>query len=177
MSLGLPDGTVCVVEYDASWVSAYETEHEIVSAALKGLDPLIEHVGSTSVPGLDAKPIVDVAVGSPAGSEPEFVRRLEAAGYEYRGFNTKGGHVLVRRSVDGLRTHHLHVVPVDGEQWRLYLIFRELLRRDPVARHEYSSLKKELAVRFPRDRRAYLAGKDDVVATLLARAEVSGARI
>jgi hypothetical protein len=62
-----------------------------------------------------------------------------------------------------LRTHHVHVVPADGEEWAKYLAFRDLLRRDPEARDAYAAVKKELALRFSRDRRGYLAGKVEIV--------------
>jgi GrpB-like predicted nucleotidyltransferase (UPF0157 family) len=173
MALGLSDGTVSVVDHDGSWAAAYEVERAVIRSSLSEFDCLIEHVGSTAVPGLAAKPIIDIAVGAVAGSEPDCVDRLQGAGFEYRGYTPEGGHVLIRRA-DGLRTHHVHVVPADGEEWAKYLAFRDLLRRDPEARDAYAAVKKELALRFSRDRRGYLAGKDEIVAQLLARAEVDG---
>lgn len=132
----------------------------------------VQFVGSASVAGLFAKPIIDLAVGTPGDPELDVVRvPLEAAGWIYRGdAGGEGGLVFVLESRPGRRVSHLHVVVHNGEQWRNYLRFRELLRRDPEARATYGAAKLDLAERFYDNRQAYTAGKRDTVETLLGDA-------
>jgi GrpB-like predicted nucleotidyltransferase (UPF0157 family) len=136
---------------------------------LHGLGAEIEHVGSTAVPGLRAKPILDIAVGIPDIAEVgECKARLQQVGYEYRGdAGEEGGHVFLRAMGD-VRTHHVHVVALDGPAWLAYLRLRELLRTNPVALEMYSAGKEELAVRFANDRKAYTKAKAPLVDRVLS---------
>lgn len=171
MPLGLKYRTVRLVDHDPRWSRAFEDERLPIADSLADLGCGIEHVGSTSVPGLRAKPIIDIAVGVPDLAEvAECIARLEALGYIYRGDAGKdGGHVLVR-AIGDVRTHHVHIVPLDGPQWRAYLALRAILRRHAWARDEYATVKAELAKRFPNDHMAYQHGKTAVVEQLLAKA-------
>ena len=170
--LGLKYGTVRVVPYQPELAQAFLDERARLADALSELRCEIEHIGSTAVPGLSAKPILDIAVGLAAGAEPETaISAICGLGYEYRGdAGGDGGQVLVRESEPLVRTHHVHVVDRNGLQWQSYLLLRELLRHDARAREVYSLEKAMLAERHPRDRQAYTAAKDEVVANLLAEA-------
>jgi GrpB-like predicted nucleotidyltransferase (UPF0157 family) len=130
----------------------------------------VEHVGSTAVSGLSAKPIIDIAVGSrPGGAVAELRARLEPHGFIHRGdMGSQGGVLFVLETAPWHRIAHVHVVPYGGESWVGYLAFRDLLRRDPAARDSYVRLKRTLAQRFPGDRAAYTAGKDQLVSALLS---------
>ncbi|MGH7554413.1 MAG: GrpB family protein [Longimicrobiales bacterium] len=166
--LGLKYGTVRLVDHDARWREAFLTERALLIEALDGLRCVVEHIGSTAVPGLTAKPILDIAVGIPDSADvPASIARLQHLGYEYRGdAGADGGHVLVRANGD-VRTHHVHVVELEGKQWRAYLAFRDLLRNDPLARQMYAAAKQELALRFADDRKSYTKAKDELVGRLL----------
>ncbi len=168
--LGLKYGTVRLVDHDTSWSQAFANEHALLHEAFKGLDICIEHVGSTAVPGLPAKPILDMAVGITTLADiPACIARLQQLGYEYRGdAGPHGGHLFVR-AIGDIRTHHLHVVLLDGPAWRGYLGLRDLLRTDPVAREQYATGKAELARRFADDRKAYTQAKEPLVGGLLRR--------
>jgi GrpB-like predicted nucleotidyltransferase (UPF0157 family) len=167
--LGLESKTVRVVPYDARWPALFEVEAAQIAAAVgtAGLPALaLEHVGSTAIPGLAAKPILDVAAGWPAGAGPAtYVATLESLGYVYRGDGGLPGREFFRRGA--LRSHHLHLVEHDGVHWSRYLRFRDALRADPGLRDGYGDLKRALAAEYPRDREAYNAGKTEFVERVL----------
>jgi GrpB-like predicted nucleotidyltransferase (UPF0157 family) len=169
--LGLKYGTVRLVEHDPRWAPAFLAERVVLAEALDGLSCQIEHIGSTAISGLPAKPILDIAVGmTESGDLRESIARLQQLGYEYRGdAGDGGGHVFVRANGE-VRTHHVHVVALGGEQWRKYLMLRDLLRTDAGARERYAAAKRELADRFPEDRKSYTDGKDEVMYRLLREA-------
>ena len=168
-ALGLADGMVRLVDHDPTWIDSFEREAERLLSLLNGLGVEVEHVGSTVVPGLVAKPIVDVAVGVKPEAEQVCLERLKAA-YEYRGYaGTNGGHVFVKRN-EQLRTHHVHVVPLGGEQWLAYLRFREILLTSEEARAAYSRDKRALVERYATQRKEYTAAKNMVVDRILSMA-------
>jgi GrpB-like predicted nucleotidyltransferase (UPF0157 family) len=117
------------------------------------------------VPGLAAKPIIDIAIGVQGEMRIDrIIRVLEPLGWIYRGDAADdGGHVFVFDDRPDHRIAHLHVVSTDDPQWLRYLAFRDRLRRDPVARAEYDALKRRLANQFPEDRKAYTAAKESFI--------------
>jgi GrpB-like predicted nucleotidyltransferase (UPF0157 family) len=129
----------------------------------------VEHVGSTAVPGLAAKPILDVVVGLAPGADPDrVIAALEPLGYQFRGDKgTEGGVLLVLEDRPAHRVAHLHLVGHGDAQWRRYLALRDRLRGDPATRAAYARLKERLAARFSGDRRAYTAAKAAFIARLL----------
>lgn len=167
--LGLESRMVRVVPYDDRWPSLFEAEAHRISCeiAAAGLPTLaLEHVGSTAVPGLAAKPILDLAAGYRTGITPAaYIAVLEALGYVYRGDGGVPGREFFRRGA--LRSHHLHLVERSGTHWSRYLRFRNALRADSALRDAYASIKRSLAARYPRDREAYIAGKTEFVEGVL----------
>src|SRR2546425_7339563 len=159
-ALGLPRGTTVVREYDPGWAEAFGHEELVLRRTLGDLASGIEHIGSTAVPGLAAKPVLDVAVALVDPSTfAEVRRRLEICGYGYRGdLGSEGGHVFAKGPESG-RTHYLHLHEAGSDQWRSYLAFRDTLRRGHGRRGAHAALQKDLARRFPSDRRSYLAAK------------------
>ena len=165
------------LDYDAlrlgrtthEWIEAGERLRNHIARLLNGTVSGVEQIGSSSVLNLLAKPIIDVAIG--AKSEHDFSttrERLEAAGWIYRGdAGDNGGHVYVLETQPWHRVAHAHVVEFDGEQWRDYLRFRDLLRSSPTARARYESVKQQLAALFGDDRVAYTDGKTTIVNQLL----------
>jgi len=170
--LGLESGEVRVVEYDERWPSLFTAEAQRLRQACGTLPVVLEHVGSTAVPGLCAKPVLDVLAGhSPDTPAASYVPPFRRAGYEHRGDGGIAGHQFFRRGQP--RAYHIHLVEQGGALWREYLAFRDVLRSDPEAKRQYTELKRALAGQFPRDRERYIEGKATFVRAILTR--VSGA--
>ena len=170
-SLGLQRGIVRLAPPDAAWADAFESERTRLAEALAGIAYAIHHVGSTSVPGLTAKPILDLAMGVDEADALVVRPPLEALGYEYRGDGgDDGGHLFVLLSAPQVRTHHLHVVRTGDPQLPRWLRLRDHLRVSASARERYARAKRDLAARHPDDRRAYTEGKTAIIRALLAEA-------
>ena len=176
MTVGLPTGRLVIVPHDPAWGEAFAAERARLAAALGAVPARIEHVGSTAVPGLAAKPIIDILVGRPDGGALEpYVRAFEGAGYLYRGeYGIPGRHYFVRGTGREARTHHLHLVALDGEFWRTHLAFRDHLRRTPECAAAYAARKRELAERHAGDRGAYTEAKAPFIRAALDAAGAAG---
>jgi GrpB-like predicted nucleotidyltransferase (UPF0157 family) len=167
--LGLDKNMVRLLPHDPSWVALGQRECQIVTRLLGGTARDVVHVGSTSVPGIEAKPILDIAaaVGDDAPTG-DLVSRLCAGGeYSYEGDNQEDGGLLFVRGHGTFRTVHVHVVGAGSEAWASYLRFRRLLMDDPAARDRYQSEKRRLAHQYPNDRAGYTRAKSPVIEELL----------
>jgi GrpB-like predicted nucleotidyltransferase (UPF0157 family) len=167
-------GRIEVVDYDPEWPRLFEREADRIRAVLGKRAVQLEHVGSTSVPGLAAKPIIDIMLVVPdSGDELAYVPDLEAAGY-----------VLVIREAEqqhrvfkGPDTNvNLHVYSPGSPEIERYLIFRDRLRSDPADRERYQRVKRELARRDWRYVQQYADAKTEVVEEIIARAQGQAAR-
>jgi len=161
---------VRIVLHQQRWHDAFEEERRLLDEHLSAIAVDIQHVGSTSVPGLDAKPVIDIAVAlaSPADLD-DCRRRLGALGYLDRGdLGANGGYLFVKEREPSVRTHHLHVVTLDDPQWGNYLRFRDMLRADDELRARYAAIKWALQAQFPEDRQSYTDGKASLISQLLA---------
>jgi GrpB-like predicted nucleotidyltransferase (UPF0157 family) len=152
----------------------FEEERARLAAVFDGLAAGIEHIGSTSVPGLCAKPIVDILVGlrelSLSSAEIEAMQRL---GYEYLGEFGLPGRLYFRKGEP--RTHHVHVVTYGGDHWERHIAFRDVLRSNPEERRRYDELKRRLAAEgHPRE--AYTEMKTPFIREVEARARARGDR-
>ena len=156
--LGLQSGTVQVVAYDDRWPELFRAESSRLLQASGDLPLSLEHIGSTAVPGLCAKPVLDILAGHPGTiAALAYVPPFQRAGYEHRGDGGIPGHQFFRRGQP--RAYHIHLVEKDGQLWRQYVAFRDYLRTNVDAAQQYAELKQALAARFPRDREAYIEGK------------------
>jgi GrpB-like predicted nucleotidyltransferase (UPF0157 family) len=164
--LGLPHGTVAIHAPDPGWQGLYEAEARLIRAAIGPYILEIEHVGSTSVPGLAAKPILDIAVGVANWEEAVVcVEPMQRLGYIYKGeYGIPRRHYFVKGEP---RTHHVHMVELGGDDWRRTVQFRDYLRQHPEAVAAYAELKRRLAQQFPADREAYQNGKDTFIKQVL----------
>lgn len=166
---------VSIVPYDPRWPASFDDEARCLRRRLpESLVARIEHIGSTAVPGLAAKPIVDILVGVKSLEEAreQVPALLEAEGYDYFWRTDVAPPYMwfIRRDAEGRRTHHVHVVGEDSELWeRLY--FRDYLREFPDEARRYEQLKRSLCERHPNDRAAYTVGKAEYV-----RAVTEGAK-
>lgn len=151
---------IIVVAYDPSWPSRFQAEAELLADALAPMELMIEHVGSTSVPGLCAKPVIDILVGTeelrPASV---YEKGLSRIGYVLGDSEESGRHFFAKVP----RTAHVHVVRFRSWDWYSKIWYRDKLRGDPKYRDEYAALKRELAITFRADRNAYSKAKDELV--------------
>ena len=165
--LGLRRGTVLLASHDATWADEFRRTAERIRTAT-GVPPgRIQHVGSTSVPDLPSKPILDIDVGIIESDDIEEVAGcLARFGYVDRGDHDGGiGRLLVWETAAEVRTVHVHVIPHDSAWWRCDLAFRDALRADAALRAKYAELKTQLARRFATDRRAYRHAKNDFLSS------------
>jgi GrpB-like predicted nucleotidyltransferase (UPF0157 family) len=166
---------VKVVEYDAAWTGAYERERVLIAAALGELAAGIEHVGSTAVPGLAAKPIIDIMVGVRSLAEGErCIGPLEGLGYEYKGELGIPRRLYFRKTTAGRRSHQIHLVELGRDFWERHILFRDYLREHPEVAQDYAKLKVRLAEQFGTDREGYTEAKTEFIVRALAKAK-SGA--
>ncbi len=167
--LGLNRYKVAVSESDSGWKSEYEKIASEIREATSHIEVQIEHIGSTSVPGLAAKPIVDVGILlCDCADFQSLEAALSSIGLIYRGDKgTEGGHLCIRESAPEVRTHHIHVYFKGAPEWGRYLTFRDRLRASTELREEYGALKRKLAEKYEDDRFAYTAGKTEFVQRVL----------
>jgi GrpB-like predicted nucleotidyltransferase (UPF0157 family) len=167
----MSDAPIHLVPYDPAWIDRFETEKAFLEQLLEPWrEGPIEHVGSTAVVGLCAKPVIDIMVGvrSLSASEPA-KDMLRQAGYHYAEYKTGVMHWFCKPSFS-MRTHHLHLVPFEAPLWRERLAFRDLLRRNERVAEEYAALKQELARTFEFDREAYTDAKYPFIKRVLGSA-------
>lgn len=149
---------VVVVPYDAAWPRVFEAERSALRSALADLDPEIEHVRSTAVPRLAAKPKIDILVGLRRWEDLDAaVGSLSGLGYEHEPQIDVPRHLSMERGHP--TTHRVHLVELNGAEWRNMLTFRDALRSDADLRDRYGELKQELARRHGDDHQAYSSGK------------------
>ena len=169
--IGLKRGVVKIVGHRTEWAILYNTESEKLKYCIGDIAVDIQQVGSTAVPGLISKPIIDIAIAVHSReSIAAVVKRLTDVGYIDRGDQgASGGYLMVKESEPNVRIFHIHIVEKADTQWRNYIIFRDCLRRDAETREEYARLKKTLAEKFPTDREAYTSGKEQFIRTVLGK--------
>jgi GrpB-like predicted nucleotidyltransferase (UPF0157 family) len=164
-----------VFDYDPRWPKMFDGEKTLILKALGNKAVSIEHIGSTAVPGLGAKPIIDIMVGVRLLSDARrCIRPLERIDYEYvpeyeasipdRRYFRKGPN-------EPNKHYHLHMVEYDSEFWKRQLFFRDYLRTHPKAASEYFKLKKQLAVKYHLDREGYTEAKTSFITSIVSKAK------
>ena len=168
---------ITVLSYDPVWSELFRQLGAQLRAALDGVALRIDHIGSTAVPGLAAKPIVDVQI-SVERLEPvePFRSPLEAAGFVYRAANTERTKRYFREA-PGQRRTHVHVRRAGSFSEQFALLFRDFLRADPAAALDYGQRKQALAAKWVHDRRGYLEAKLPITWDVLRRADQWAQRI
>lgn len=154
--------SVFLVPHDSRWRYQFRAERKLLRSVLGSNVRAIEHIGSTAVPNLCAKPIIDILVGAPCfKAASRLIPLLLPIGYELVEQMTIAvpDRLFFHRGPEGLRTFHLSVVQYGGELWNEYLRFRECLRRFVTVASAYESLKQELAAQFPDSRPLYTMNK------------------
>lgn len=168
---------VVIVDYDPAWPEAFQALRQQLAAVLGNLALTIEHVGSTAVPGLAAKPIIDLdVVVRSIADVPAAIERLAPLGYVHQGDLGIPGREAFRTPPNAL-PHHLYIVPAGNLAYRRHILFRDYLRRHPDEANAYAEFKRAAAERFRGDRSAYTTAKDGIVESMLRRAEEEGSRV
>jgi len=165
------DPAIRIVDHDPEWPRRAHEELARVADALGPIAVRLEHVGSTSVPGLGAKPIIDMQVSvRDIERQDEYVVPLERLGYLFAPDPAFPDYHYFAKPHARPRTHHLHVCERGSDQELRHLAVRDYLREHPHEAARYEALKRELVRRHPQDRLAYVAGKDAFMLDLEARA-------
>jgi GrpB-like predicted nucleotidyltransferase (UPF0157 family) len=177
--IGLESGTVRIAAHDPAWKDAFREEQEALRHALGDLarSTVIEHVGSTAVEGLAAKPIVDIAIGF--RSLRDLSRGLELlveSGRDYVKAANQPGMLFMAKGEEGRRTYHYHLVVYGTPAWRKLVVFRDYLRRHPGVAAEYGKLKTTLADESPDSRAKYMARKRPALRAIMQRGFAESAR-
>lgn len=169
------NATVVIGDYDPQWPVSYKEENDRIQAVIGHQIVAIEHVGSTAVPGLGAKPIIDIMVAVRRLTDAdECVEPLTSIGYEYvpEYENEIPERRYFHKGPQGARTHHLHMVELGSDFWDRHLLFRNFLRKHPEVARQYYQLKQELATTYASDRRAYTEAKASFIESVVAKARV-----
>ena len=170
--IGLERGTVRLVPYVIEWKRIFEEEKIRLQVAVGMYVLDIQHVGSTSIPGMVAKPIIDIAIAVMNFEEACIcIKPIEQLGYEYKGENGIPRRHLFAKGEP--RTHHIHMNEIGSSEWNDQIIFRDYLTQHQEIATEYAELKIEAARRYPTDRQAYLDSKAPFIERVLrlARSE------
>lgn len=145
---------ITIVDYDPRWPREFERLRDRALGAVGEIAIAIEHIGSTAVPGLAAKPVIDLVIVVDPDDVGTAVERLSTIGYVHRGnLGVEGREAFAAPETD--RRHHLYVSPADSEELRAQLAFRDRLRTHPELAAQYETLKRELAETFRDDRPGY----------------------
>lgn len=179
LELGLIGGVekcqIKIVDYDTDWPKKFETHARVIADALRSSALRIEHVGSTSVPALAAKPIIDILVVVPdSADESAYLPRLEAAGYVLRVREPDWNEHRMLRTPE--KDVHIHIYSAGCPEIERNLAFRDRLRRNIDDRRRYEQTKRELAACEWSDMNAYAEAKTEVIESIIAASTTSGRR-
>jgi GrpB-like predicted nucleotidyltransferase (UPF0157 family) len=167
--LGLENDQVRLVLHDNEWPAFFQNEASYLHRILNEELIAIEHIGSTAIPGLEAKPIIDVMIGvRDAASRARVAARLSSLDYIDKGERGIPGRTFLTKG-DPV-THHLHLVLYNEGFWVDHLLFRDYLRNKPGIAQDYSEIKKKLAIAYPENRELYTLGKSDFIVRVVEQA-------
>lgn len=172
--LGLDRKSILLVPHRAEWKSFFESEADLLRESAGDYLVAVEHIGSTAISGLDAKPIIDILAGVRNIEDAErCIAPLVKIGYEYRGEQGIAGRFYFRKGTGDVSTHHLNIVEMTSDFWQNHILFRDYLRRHADAAQEYGNLKRELAVKYKGNRPAYTEAKAAFIESVLKKAAAS----
>jgi len=170
-SIGLRRGTVRVVPYNPDWSTFFQAEQDLLRNALGSKVLEIRHIGSTAIPGMPAKPIIDIlAAVRNLADVTDFVDALVRLGYEDKGDGSVVGRRYFVKGTETGRTHHLNFYEMNSNGWVTHILFCEYLKSHAEVAKQYAELKEKLAKEFPTDRASYTDGKESFVAAVVEKA-------
>lgn len=164
MKLGLKSKTVRIDKYSPKWKKEYQKQEKILKNTLAGYDVQIEHIGSTSIIGCSAKPIIDIAIGVPSlDYGKQLIPILERIGWTYSGNADFGVRWFLKKCKGDLRTHFIHIEDRNSRIWQNHIVFRDYLNSHPEKVKEYSEIKEECENEFAANREGYAKRKDPFI--------------
>jgi GrpB-like predicted nucleotidyltransferase (UPF0157 family) len=176
--LGLKKGFVKMEKYNPKWQEEFNKERKNLKKIFGDVAISIEHVGSTSVVGLSAKPIIDIAVGVDSLEDIVKIKEkiLRFSHYSIKE-NNADGEILMRRGVPiklgedkpSFITHFIHIMEIDGRKYKETLTFRNYLRKNNEILKEYDNLKQNLSIKYQNDRKAYSKAKEEFIKSILSK--------
>ena len=170
--IGLRRGTVKLDSYNPKWKVSFEKEKRHIHKSLGDLIVGVEHVGSTAIPGALAKPVIDIAVVVKSIKFPyKLIKLLGTLGYEYKKDDDVPGRLFFIKGSEKRRTHYIHVVKLQGREWKKLILFRNYLLAHNKAIHEYNELKNKLAKQYTLDRKSYTSWKDKFIKAIIKKAQ------
>ncbi len=171
--IGLKQGKVMLKEYDPDWANEYLKEKENLEKIFSGFNVDIQHIGSTSVKGCAAKPIIDISIGVESLEYGKLlIEPLEKAGYEYRGEAGVPGRLFLKKQTGEVQSHFIHIEQIDSESYKNHILFRDYLNNHPEEVIKYSQLKRKLAEIHFNDRERYTEEKAQFIYNIIKKAEM-----
>jgi len=168
--MGLKVGTVSLENYNSQWKEEFSKEKENLIIMFGDIALSVEHVGSTSIEGLSAKPIIDISIGIKNLNDFEKVKTKFTENAEYSvKEDSLSNEVLIRKGPEDNRTHFIHVMEIESPRYRNTIEFRDYLRSNPSELKKYEDLKYELAEKYPNDRKMYTSSKNDFIVSILEK--------
>lgn len=174
--LGLKRGTVRLERYNHQWCKLFEKEKTGLKQVLGKKFIAAEHIGSTAISGIKAKPIIDLMVAIRNLNDWEWLRKpLAKLGYEFRrDFRKEQEHILFVKGPEENRTHYLKVAEIDSNFWNQNILFRDYLINNRIYLREYQRLKERLLKKYKGNREPYTIGKEEFVRKILKLADFKG---
>lgn len=170
--LGLCRGAVVLVPYRHEWEHLFEEEAKLLRSALGDELVSVEHIGSTSIKRMDAKPILDVMIGMVSMDRANAMFGiLSNMGYQHRPNGDLVDRVFFAKGPEHLRTHHLSLTYLNSQFWTEHILFRNALRTNTALAREYAELKRQLARKHGLDRECYTQGKEQFVRNVISMAK------
>ncbi|MEK7541112.1 MAG: GrpB family protein [Patescibacteria group bacterium] len=166
--IGLRNKKVKLSPYNSAWKELYKKEEKLLHPIVEKYVLNIQHIGSTSIPGAKAKPIIDIAMGVKNLKDGEkFIKPLELLGYNYKhNAGIKGRHFFTKGN-KAETTHHMHIVKLGGKLWKNQIVFRDYLLKHKEAVREYNKLKEGLVEKYKNNREKYTVQKDKFIKGIL----------
>ena len=170
--IGLKTDMVELLPYDYTWKDEFQKMKKDIEMALNGYAFDVQHVGSTSIEGCPAKPVIDINICIESleyGNQ--LVPLLINIGYIYKGDDGIPGRHYFKKQENGVTVSHIHMCPIGNEIWKNQILFRDYMREHPEQLQEYIGLKRKLAILYPTDRASYSLGKKNFIENILVEAE------
>jgi GrpB-like predicted nucleotidyltransferase (UPF0157 family) len=176
MTLGLKRGVVQLSDFSTSWEQLFLIEERKLSSCFVGLNIEIQHIGSTSIPRISAKPIIDILLGAIDTFQFNEIEKILLSNQYLKCPIFPKEEILYAKGDNYYRTHYIHIVVKDSPLWYRYIYFRDYLIMNPIIAQDYCNLKKDLAIKYKNDRAVYTEAKNDFIESVLKKIVLDSAK-